>query len=456
MRKENLHSAKNLSNVGFNSGNSESIMKERPHYADKLGVLLTEKCNIRCRHCMLSCDSNNGSSFEWDTLAGLINEIHELGYIKTVSFTGGEAFLEIEKLSRGIALCNELGLRTTVVTNAYWAYNEKNAVCMLSRMITLAELHVSTDSFHQEFVPIENVKNAILSCHQLKIKCLVSIAYLHDPVSEIRTVEEQLKDVQGLYQIRYQPVHPVGRAATQIGLESIYKYNIEKVRCGGIYRPSVTPDGKVSACCGSALCWQGNHHLCLGNIRNERFGAILQRADCDPILHMLGQWGHIKLLELILKQAKIENYDLIMPSISEMTGICTLCEYIFTDENMTWLLKRAVQDMEGSAPDINTETVVDYLRCTGGFASALQEVAGRQRAVKAAGEKGLSFSYAKLQQASDAWRKYEAYLETNQLIFKFRQTLAAEAEIEKIFTDPQFREAAIELLYAEWMAGAVK
>jgi len=128
---------------------------------------------------------------------------------------------------------------------------------------------------------------------------------------------------------------------------------------------------------------------------------------------------------------------------------------------------------------ISTEKVVDYLRCTGGFAPALQQVAGRQLAVKAAAEKGLAVSDEELQQASDAWRavnglfsaidtnecledlgltidKYEAYLETNLLIFKLKQALASEAKIEDIFSDPQCREAAIELLYADWLAGAVK
>jgi serine O-acetyltransferase len=120
------------------------------------------------------------------------------------------------------------------------------------------------------------------------------------------------------------------------------------------------------------------------------------------------------------------------------------------------------------------ETDADKLRAT-----ALQEVARRQLTVKAAGERGLVVSDAELQQASDAWRavnglfnasdtgnwlgksgltmdKYEAYLEDNLLIFKFKQALASEAKLEKIFTDPQLKDAAIELLYADWLAGAVK
>jgi uncharacterized protein len=119
--------------------------------------------------------------------------------------------------------------------------------------------------------------------------------------------------------------------------------------------------------------------------------------------------------------------------------------------------KEIKAEAEGSAP---VEQVVDYLCCTGGFAPALQQVAKRQLAVKAAVKKGLAVSDEELQRASDDWRaanglfnagdtkewlessgltmeKYEAYLEANLLIFKFKQALASEARIENIFSNPQ-------------------
>jgi hypothetical protein len=131
---------------------------------------------------------------------------------------------------------------------------------------------------------------------------------------------------------------------------------------------------------------------------------------------------------------------------------------------------------EDSVP---VEQVMDYLRCNGGFVAALQEVTRRQLVVKAAAEKGLVVSDEELQKASDAWRtvngllsasdtskwledsgltmeKYETYLDDNLLIFKFKQALASAVQIEKMFSDPQCKDAAIELVYADWLAGAMK
>lgn len=127
---------------------------------------------------------------------------------------------------------------------------------------------------------------------------------------------------------------------------------------------------------------------------------------------------------------------------------------------------------------ISTEKVVNYLCCTGDFASAVKEVAGRELTVAAAKQKGLKVTDEELQKASDAWRalhglfnaqstmnwlaangltieSYEDFLAANLLISKFKQALASEAQIEKIFLDPQCRDAALELLYSNWLAGAM-
>jgi hypothetical protein len=125
--------------------------------------------------------------------------------------------------------------------------------------------------------------------------------------------------------------------------------------------------------------------------------------------------------------------------------------------------------------EISMEKVVDYLRCSGGFAPAVSEVARRQVTAAAAGKKGLKITDEELQKASDAWRafcglltakdtkkwlknaglamdSYEDYLETNLLIAKFKEALAADAKLEQIFTTPQNRDAAVELLYSDWLA----
>ncbi|MGE5418324.1 MAG: hypothetical protein ACM3UZ_16420 [Acidobacteriota bacterium] len=132
-----------------------------------------------------------------------------------------------------------------------------------------------------------------------------------------------------------------------------------------------------------------------------------------------------------------------------------------------------------SKPLVTMEAVADYLRCTGGFAPAAKEVGNRLITVTAAKTKGIKVSDEELQKASDAWRlfnglftaketknwlknsgltidKYEDFLETNLLISKFKQTLAAEAKIRKIYKDLHCQEMATDLLYTDWLAQTLK
>lgn len=104
-------------------------------------------------------------------------------------FTGGEAFLEYDILVENIALCEELGLEQSVITNGFWALDSHITKQKLKKLKGLRTVNVSTDFFHQEFVPVDRIRNIILSCHELGIECIVRISYLNDPASEIGNSE---------------------------------------------------------------------------------------------------------------------------------------------------------------------------------------------------------------------------------------------------------------------------
>ncbi len=128
-------------------------------------------------------------------------------------------------------------------------------------------------------------------------------------------------------------------------------------------------------------------------------------------------------------------------------------------------------------PEVTVDQVLDYLRCNGSLGPAVSDVARREFTAAAAAKKGIKVSDDELQKASNAWRtmnqlysasdtekwlknaglsleSYESYLETSLLVSKFKQSLAAEAKIEKIFNDPVCQDRAVDLLYADWLASA--
>ncbi len=103
----------------------------------------------------------------------------------------------MNNLVESIALCEELGLESSVVTNGFWALNSYISKQKLKKLKGLRTLNISTDSFHQEFVPVDRIRNIIQSCHELGIKCVVRISYLNDPVSEIKIIKKQLTGLDG-------------------------------------------------------------------------------------------------------------------------------------------------------------------------------------------------------------------------------------------------------------------
>ena len=122
---------------------------------------------------------------------------------------------------------------------------------------------------------------------------------------------------------------------------------------------------------------------------------------------------------------------------------------------------------------------VDLLRITGGFAPALREVVQRKVTAAAAKKAGVKVTGAQLQKAADAWRlanglqkaedteawltangvsveAFEAYLETNLLMSKFKDQLEKKASKKKYQASEGIKDTVRQMIYDEWLAKAMK
>jgi|MudIll2142460700_1097286.scaffolds.fasta_scaffold978860_1 hypothetical protein len=137
--------------------------------------------------------------------------------------------------------------------------------------------------------------------------------------------------------------------------------------------------------------------------------------------------------------------------------------------------------MSKKAPELEIDVteVVDHLRFTGGFASALAEVVKRKITAEAAKKQGTTVSDAELQKAADVFRVdrglykasdtdkwlrsnglsvegFEAYLETSLLINKFKDALVAKADLQKYLSSRVVKSVTREAVYEDWFAKAAK
>ena len=243
------------------------------------------------------------------------------------------------------------------MTNGYWALTAQTATKKLKELKGLKTLNVSTDSFHQEFIPADRIRNVIESCHELGIKCVVRISYLNDPASEIGIIKKQLTGLDGLYTIVAIPVAPFGRAAALIDTCSIYAYDPNGIPCCGADDPVIDANGDVKFCPGGLFSHPENSLLKVGNIYRETLDAIRKSANLNPIIQILRLRGPSGLVNLVKGQAMKEEIPFILPQIEEAKDLCSLCKYILTDLDSAKILQRIFRD-----PAVYNEIALARLR----------------------------------------------------------------------------------------------
>ncbi|MFQ6019064.1 MAG: hypothetical protein ACE5KF_12825, partial [Kiloniellaceae bacterium] len=83
------------------------------------------------------------------TIEHILGEAEALGSIEWIYFEGGEAFLYYQILRSGIRLARKRGFKVGIVTNAYWATADADAMEWLKPIAgSVDDLSVSSDAYH--------------------------------------------------------------------------------------------------------------------------------------------------------------------------------------------------------------------------------------------------------------------------------------------------------------------
>lgn len=321
-------------------------VNNKSRFQSHISMMLTRRCNIRCRHCCV--DALPASAREGDMLARDVDDWVQQAVqepkVTYLSLTGGEPFLVYPLLRRAIDRAAGQGLPAGVVTSGFWATSRAAArrkLTPFARWDRLFSLSLSVDRFHQEYVPLERVKNAIVAAHELGIEQVkVKLSYLGASAADSQ--EQLLGELGPLpapVTIESQLVHRTGRAARQV---SSAEFAREKERHPGVGAdnipctmadfPLITPDGKVFACCGAALLLKHATPLLLGDLHKQRLGNILDCSETNTILHFIRLYGPLELFNCIGQPVEVQDYD--------ATSLCSLCLRFFASPDAVAALNR--------------------------------------------------------------------------------------------------------------------
>jgi len=147
---------------------------------NNVDFLLTFKCTAKCQHCSYKAGPKRTGLIKPKESSQYLNELMKSHPLQSVWVHGGEPFLSFDYMEHIIEEAKKWEiLNRGVITNSFWARNRKIAKKKLERLkrAGLTALTFSFDFSHQEFIPVEYVKNAITSAVNIGFEAIYVDSY---------------------------------------------------------------------------------------------------------------------------------------------------------------------------------------------------------------------------------------------------------------------------------------
>ena len=278
--------------------------------------LLSYKCDSECDHCFVYSSPRSKGTFTLDQMKRVFDELPKIETIEWIYFEGGEPFLFYPLMYEGIRIAHDMGFKTGIVTNAYWATSEEDAELWLRplRDLGLSDVSISDDEFHYEGKETSPARHALDAAKKLGMP--FGPICINKPTIEEGVDEEQVKG---------KPV--IGGGAVFRGRA------VEKLTDGLPRRPwyefAECPYEDLRSPERVHLDAYGNVHICqglsMGNMCNVPLSKMVKQYDADshPICRPLVNGGPALLAK---------EYD--VPHEAECVDACHMC----------YLVRRALID----------------------------------------------------------------------------------------------------------------
>ena len=171
-----------MANDAPNSGNGSALTE--------LHLLLTYRCNFSCSHCFVWSGPSQAGTMTVASVERILDEAQALGSIKRIYFEGGEPFVYYALLLAGVRMARERGFEVGIVSNAYWATTERDALEWLRPLASdVVDLSVSSDAYHGSTPGADRPAIARRVADQLGIPAgTISVAAPGEEAADLATV----------------------------------------------------------------------------------------------------------------------------------------------------------------------------------------------------------------------------------------------------------------------------
>lgn len=320
-------------------------MARDPPFLRNVGLLLTYHCQASCAHCILRAGPMRRERVALEDARRWIREIasYRDGYVIVLSLTGGEPFSDLAHLRSVMEFAVDAGLHLSVVTNGFWAASRQRAREVLESLPKIGFLSISTDVYHQSFVPFEQVENVIHACKDRSIPYYVSIVTESEDSAEYQRIRAAVLETTAPAAIRTGVTFPVGRAE-QIKDRLRYPLTEDPPReaCQASSSPCIFPEGRVYGCIGPLLELRGAHPLLVGNVREQSVAEVFDAAETNVVLHALRLWGPSRLVAMLRGTPLASR----LPVKYVAGSVCNACHALFSEDALRERLMELQEDAE--------------------------------------------------------------------------------------------------------------
>ena len=265
-------------------------------------VSLTEKCPIRCRHCFVESAPTREEQADVAAFTRWIEGVAATPGLRVAFFSGGEPFSHPLALRAALQACHRHGVCGIVCTSGFFGKSDLSTERLLDAFPEIECLYISTDPFHEEFVPLDWLRRVAQIADRRGI--LVGFQIVDDdPENSLfmrRFGEIVGFDVVPRDRIVMVPLAKQGRAERELTAAEEAQVRrpqghglsaVSQQPCAWLATPWIREDGVVSACPNLGVFRAASHPLQLGNLNDEKYEVLAARSDDDPYIQGLRVFG---------------------------------------------------------------------------------------------------------------------------------------------------------------------
>lgn len=305
----------------------------------KLAIAITDRCSAACDMCCFGCSPEGKHILSNALMKDVIRQARDLKGMNAVGFTGGEPFMVFDRLLECAAYAKSLDFPVTVNTNGFWARNESKAREQLKALkeAGVVLLSFSADRYHQQYVPIEDLKAALRLTLEAGMKTDISVLEGVGSDDIVRMTEALRPEIYQTSLINH-PMLPVGKALeTMKPGDFIRHFETKEAKCPFVGMVQINFDGNYYMCC-SQFC-RDIPRINLGDAAEVKLADLERRILADDYLYVMLRRG----LAWFVDRAREQGFEI--PDY--LCSPCHCCYYVFRNPELQERIRDQVEAEAG-------------------------------------------------------------------------------------------------------------